>query len=68
MLPRLAPHLIQIKTAVPSFEQYRCCTTREHIMDMDVMVVVASITAAFVIFAATLFWADLQTRHLGDRP
>ena len=37
-------------------------------MDMDVMVVVASITAAFVIFAATLFWADLQTRHLGDRP
>jgi hypothetical protein len=35
-------------------------------MHMDV-ILAAAMTAAFVIFAMTLFWADLQTRHLGDR-
>ena len=35
-------------------------------MQMDV-IVAAGMTAAFAIFAVTLFWADLRTRHLGDR-
>ncbi len=32
-------------------------------MPMD-MIVVVVMTAAFVVFAATLFWADHQTRGL----
>jgi len=35
-------------------------------MHMDA-ILVAGMTAAFAIFAVTLFWADLRTRHLGDR-
>ena len=35
-------------------------------MHMDV-ILAAGMTAAFGIFAVTLFWADLRTRHLGDR-
>jgi hypothetical protein len=35
-------------------------------MHMDV-ILAAGMTAAFVIFAATLLWADFQTRHLGDQ-
>jgi hypothetical protein len=58
--------LTEIKTALSSFEQYCCCTRRERIMHMDV-ILAAGMTAAFVIFAVTLFWADLRTRHLGDR-
>jgi hypothetical protein len=29
------------------------------------MIVISAIVAAFGLFAATLFWADLQTRELG---
>ena len=35
-------------------------------MHMDV-ILAAGMTAAFAIFAVTLFWADLRTHHLDDR-
>ena len=35
-------------------------------MHMDV-ILAAGMTAAFVIFAVTLFWADLRTHYLDDR-
>ena len=37
---------------------------RSHPMPLDIILVVF-IAAGFGIFAATLFWADLQTRGLG---
>jgi hypothetical protein len=58
--------LIEIKTTLSSFEQYRCCTRSERIMQMDV-ILAAGMTAAFAFFAVTLFWAEFQTRHLGDQ-
>jgi hypothetical protein len=35
-------------------------------MPMDSMVVIGAITAAFVMFAVVLLWADFQTRGLGE--
>ena len=35
-------------------------------MHMDAILVVG-MTAAFVVFAVTLFWADFKTRHLRDQ-
>ena len=37
---------------------------RSHPMPLDIILVIF-IAAGFGIFAATLFWADLQTRGLG---
>jgi hypothetical protein len=65
---RLAPihngHLIWIKASIDVCATMAPRNRRSRPMALDVILVVC-IAAGFGTFAATLYWADLQTRELG---
>jgi hypothetical protein len=57
-------HLIEIKALLGVRDIIAPQEGRSHSMPLDIILVVF-IAAGFGIFAAILFWADLQTRGLG---
>jgi hypothetical protein len=57
-------HLIWIKASVGIRDIMLSRNRRSFPMPLDIILVVI-IAGAFGILAATLFWADLQTRELG---
>ena len=60
----MCDHLILIKAATGGSTIMLPVNRGSHPMATD-MILVVLIAAAFGVFAATLYWADLQTRGLG---